>query len=120
MAITVPKIGAGYRVRDIKDENGNPIIVNIVDRFGQPTGSTEESQMLEAVDGTIGFQNSKWHTCPVCGEAFPETEMNFIRGKWYSLRYNCAQDVASDPKVKPIDNRQTEHLSQFDYVDISE
>ena len=120
MAIYVPDVGAGYRIRNITDENGDPVVVDVVDRFGQPTGSTEESQMLEAIDGTRGFSDSKWHTCPVCGIAFPQTEMNFIKGKWYSLQYNCARDVSADPNTKPVDNTQTEHLTQFDYEDIPE
>lgn len=118
MAIYVPDTGAGFRIRNITDADGNPIIVDVVDRFGQPTGATEESQMLEAIDATGSFRASKWHTCPVCGIAFPETDMNFIKGKWYSLQYNCARDVAADPKIKPVDNSQTAHLTQFDYEDL--
>lgn len=120
MAIDIPNIGAGYNVRDIYDSDGNRVVVDVVDRFGVATGETENSQMLEAIDGNRNQANGeKWHTCPVCGLAFPEGEMNLIKGKWYSIEYNCAADVSLDPKAKPVDNSQVEHLTQFNYTDLT-
>jgi hypothetical protein len=47
-----------------------------------------------SVDGVKRGKKGPYERCPICGYAYPKSEMKKYKGKWYCVQNGCYKDIA--------------------------